>query len=144
MPAPSAYTDETQLATYMLGQLGETATILGWSGLAHVQEAVNEALLAYGADTITDATDMAKIRALAKREGWRLAIQSIAARFTFETDGQVFRRSDLMKAAQAALELAESQAAVFTQENAPSVEIDRVRYVNDPYGPYPDDLKVVP
>ena len=79
MAAPTSY-DENTLAVYMDTLLGSLADVLDWtSGSGSFDEAINETLLAYGVDDIADATDIRKLRTLARREVWALAVQALVA-----------------------------------------------------------------
>lgn len=132
MPVPTSYTEE-QLATFMHGCLGDVATELGWSvDGGSYSEAVTEALLAYDVADIADATDMRKLRALARREAWRAAVASLAARYDFTADGASHHLSQIHAAAQAALAAAEADAARY--DTAYQVTATPVHY-GDPYLP---------
>lgn len=138
MPAPTAYT-EAGLAAYMHAQLGDVADVLGWStgaGTGNYTEAVNEALIAYGVGDIALATSIGKLRAVARREAWRLALNSLVARTDFTIDGQQFADSKLADAARARLAEAEADALAFGVGVLATVGQGTVRWVNDPYGPH--------
>jgi hypothetical protein len=113
MAVPTAYTEDT-LAEYMHSALREVATTLGFApGDGDYDEAVNEALLAYGVTDIAEATQIAKLRTLARREAWRQAQSAAAARFDFSADGGDYSRSQLHKQITTNLERAEADAAPY-------------------------------
>jgi hypothetical protein len=77
MPVPTAYT-EVGLALYMQSQLRGVATDLGWVldptattivGTPY-EELVYDVLIAYGVTDIVDATDIPKLRCLARVAVW--------------------------------------------------------------------------
>lgn len=121
MAYPTSYTEAT-LAAFILAQLGETATILSWNALVHVQPAVDEALAKCEVSDIaliTGSDDLKKLRIFARYEGWRLAISSLAARFDFEADGGAYKRSQAFVNAKAALVLATEEAQPYLDELNP-------------------------
>lgn len=147
MPIPTEYTEET-LAGYMLTALSQVAGVLGWDDETdEVGEAIIGALLAYfgtaGANSIiANATDITKLRVLARREIWRAAVAALTTKYTFSTDGQKFDRSDMMKLASAQLERAETDAAAFDTSTAPTVGVSTFRYPSDPYIYLPDEVRI--
>lgn len=133
MAAPLTYT-EASLATFMLSQLGEVATVLGWTGLGNVQEGVNETLLAYGVAGIADASDITKLRALARREAWRLAVASLLTFYDFSNPEGQYKRSQMLAAAGHRLSDAESAALPY-DPNAGTAIINAIANTTDPYAP---------
>jgi hypothetical protein len=112
MASPTSYT-EIDLAVYMASIAGEIMTYLGWTAEENqVAEAVNETLLAYGTDdisTITESTNIRKLRAVARREIWRAIVNALASFIDYSApDGQALKESQLQTQAAAALALAES------------------------------------
>lgn len=139
---PTAYTED-ELAAYQHAILGEVATALGWAVEdGSYSEAVTGALVAYGVSDIVDATDIAKLRACAKREAWALACGSLASRYDFATDQQSFNRSNLHKQALAQLSLAESDLMRISPDSYALV-IGSFIYPKDPYAYVPDDLRTL-
>lgn len=93
MPAPTVYT-ELDLATYMQnGVLGATGVELHLLSLQDYQEAVNEVSAVLGA--IGAVTDIARLRALARREAWRLAMQTAAGEHAAEDNGASHSRQQI-------------------------------------------------
>ncbi len=149
MAYPAAYTEQS-LAEYMHATLGAMATRLSWTvDDGHYDEAVNEAIAAYGTDDvegITERDNLRKLRALARREVWRLVVQSLAAYYEFSTDGQSFKPNQMSTQAQAALAQAEADcAALGVGDDANyTVSVDSVIYPSDPYSWYPDEVRTRP
>lgn len=149
MAYPASYT-ETSLAEYMHATLGAMATRLGWTvDDGDYTEAVNEAVAAYGTDDISGITgrdELRKLRALARREVWRLVVQSLAAYYEFSTDGQSFKPNQMSAQAQAALAQAEADCVALGAGDDANyrVEIDSVIYPADPYVYYPDSVRTRP
>lgn len=108
---PSAYTELT-LAEYMETVTRNVSGALGWTA-DDFSEAIVDTLIAYGVTDLTDATDIAKLRALAKVEAWRLCADGTAADYNFSADGGNYSRQQLHEHAVAALDRAKTQAAVF-------------------------------
>ena len=148
MAYPAAYTEQS-LAEYMHATLGAMATRLGWTvDTDSYDEAVNEAVAAYGTDDITGITgrdNLRKLRALARREVWRLVLQSLAAYYEFATDGQSFKPNQMSEQASKALAQAEADClALGIDDDRYSVSIDSVIYPDDPFSYYPDDVRTRP
>lgn len=135
MTAPTTYTTQ-ELAEYMHTVLGDVAAALGWSAPDSYTEAINETLLTYGVSDIADATDIRKLRAIARVEAWKLAVGSLAARYDFGlADRQEFKRSQMLAGAKEALALAQADAASLGVGGGPQQVVGRtrLRYINDPY-----------
>jgi len=131
MAAPTSYTEQT-LADFMLTCLQDVATQLGWTALADVQEAINETLLAYGVTTIAGATDIRKLRALARREVWHQVASATAGDYDFTADGATYNRSQVHAQALQEFQAASADAGAF---EGFQVEATAVEYEHDPYGP---------
>lgn len=84
MAIPSSYT-ELELQDYMTEI---TAAISGVIGLtaSDFYQAVNETLLSYGVDDIASATDIRKLRTLARVEAWRYVADSTVAEYDISRD----------------------------------------------------------
>jgi len=129
--APTVYTEAT-LATFMLAELGDVAGVLAWTGQANVQEAINEALLVYGVSAIADATDIPKLRTLARREAWRRAVSSLLTRYDFSNPEGEYKRSQMVKAAATSLAQAEADAMPY-DPNIGAAIITAIEHSADPY-----------
>lgn len=144
MPAPVAYT-EAELADYLITALGETATVLGWtSATDQVEEAVNDALLAYfgGAGDVADATDIPKLRALVRVAAWQSVVRWTATRYHFAEGTAEFDRQQVHDQALKALAEAEREAGLVGA--GPALVVTPVSYVHDPYACLPDESRVLP
>lgn len=136
MAVPSAY-NEAELMAYMRTVLGATATVLGWDDLAPYQEPVNETLLAYGVVDIAQATDVQKLRALARVAVWQRVVDVTAGRYDISTDGQSLSRSQMHKHARESLRAAKH--AAMRDDDAYAVVMTSVRYTSDPYRTFEED-----
>lgn len=148
MAYPASYTEQS-LAEYMHATLGAMATRLGWTvDDGDYTEAVNEAVAAYGTDDISGISgrdNLRKLRALARREVWRLVVQSLAAYYEFSTDGQSFKPNQMSEQASKSLAQAEDDCAALGIDNgAYNVTIDSVIYPHDPFSYYPDSVRTRP
>lgn len=132
MAIPSSYS-EVSLAAYMLSVTGNVAAALGWTA-SDFTEAVNDALVAYGVPDIANATDIAKLRALAKVEAWRAVVDGTAADIEFTADGANFKRNQMHQQAVAALERAQSEATArgYADSYVPAIQVGAVQW-KDPY-----------
>ena len=91
MPAPTSY-DESTLKEYLVTEvLAQVATKLAWTDAStEVANAVNETLLALNVEELTEFTTpllVRKLRAFARREIWRQAMQVTAAKINLSADG---------------------------------------------------------
>ena len=108
MAIPASYTEET-LAAFMLATLKQLGAVLGLA-LGDFEEAVNETLLAYGVANIADATDVPRLRALAKVEAWKVAQAQAGSRIDWSEAGASFKQSQYRTAVKDGLELAIAEA----------------------------------
>lgn len=134
MSIPASYTEST-LADYMKDQLKTIATILGWATTpTDYQEAVNEALLAYGETNIaniTGAANLRKLRALARVEVWKAALAAVTGDFDFSADGGSYKRDQVFQHIKDNLSQATIDALPYDPNYA--VEIEEIEYGRDPY-----------
>jgi hypothetical protein len=133
MPVPTSYTEE-ELAQYMHAALGKVAEALGLTAPDSYEEAINDALLAYGQTDIAQISGTAgvrKLRALARVAAWRFVIANFAALYDFSADNASYSRSQLLANAEKALKVAEDAAVAYS--DAYAGKIVKVRHVNDPY-----------
>jgi hypothetical protein len=134
MSIPASYT-ETTLADFMKDQLKGIATMLGWTTTPDdYQEAVNEALLAYGVSdiaTISGLANIKKLRALARVQVWKAALAAVAGDFSFSADGGSYQRDQVFQHIKDALQQATTEALVYDPNYA--AEISMVDYGRDPY-----------
>jgi hypothetical protein len=145
MPVPSSYTEKT-LAEFMHVKLGNVAKALDLhfvpDGPGDYAEAVNDALLLYGAEdisTISDTAGIRKIRALAMVAAWRHVVTNFAALFDFSADGASYNRSQLFDQASKALQLAEDAASEYSTSGAYTARLISVDHIHDPYSVRTED-----
>jgi hypothetical protein len=136
MTVPTAYT-ASQLQAFMLRTTGNLGTVLSLTTI-DFEDAVTDVLLGYGVNTIESASDIAKLRALAKVEAWKVAKAKAAGRTDFDADGASFTRSQLIEQAQSNLEMAEQEAMVHGGLAGYAVTTAVFTYPGDPY-PLPSD-----
>lgn len=137
MPAPTSYTEKS-LAEYMHLTLGKVAKALDLhfapDGPGDYAEAVNDTLLAYGAEDIATITGMAnikKLRALAAACAWQYVVNNFAALYDFSADGASYSRSQLFENAQKALQVAQRQALVY--DSSYMIRVRKTDHIHDPY-----------
>lgn len=121
MALPTAYT-EAELAAFMRnGVLKHTATVLGWDNTGvdgDYQEAVNETLVAYGVSDIAQATDITKLRVLARVAVWRAVVDATPGLTDYSADGYQSSRSQIRQGAWSSLReaLRDANAAGYINE----------------------------
>lgn len=132
MTIPSSYSS-AQLQTYMHELLGPVGLALGWSvELGSYDEPEIDTLLGYGATSLADCTDIAKLRALAALAAWTRAEAHAAGLVTFTSFGDTYTLGDLQKRITASLASAQTRAEPYTAASH-GATIRRVVYPNDPY-----------
>lgn len=130
MAVPVAY-NEAELMAFMRSTLGATATVLGWTDLSPYYEPLNDTLIAYGADDIADATDVQKLRALARVAVWQRVVDVTAGNIDFRMGDQSITSSQAHAQAQQNLRRATIQAKPY--DSAYAVTRTGITYSNDPY-----------
>lgn len=144
MASPPAYS-ELGLAAYMAVILGDTALALGWTAeTEQLTEAVNDTLAVYGVRSIVSATDIPKLRAIARWQAWRAVVDSVASRSSWSADGQSVSDGDWQARALRSLSLAEADAGAFGVATSQSVRVDRIAWVHDPYVYVPEEARTLP
>jgi hypothetical protein len=137
MAIPASYT-EAELKTFMLAAVAELGAVLGLT-TSSFAEAVNETLLAYGVDDIADATDIPKLRALARVEAWKVAVVAAGSRIDWSEAGASFKQSQYRAAANNGLSLAQSEAVPYGGGLAGNVVTVGTMTMNDPYAVVSDE-----
>ena len=121
------------------------AGVLGWTVAdGKYNEIVNETLLTYGVDAITEVSgrdNLRKLRTLGRVEAWRAVVRETATDFDFKADGGDYKRSQIHAQAKAALEAAQDEAAIY--DDSYRVVIDQVVHVHDPYAYVPDEDRTI-
>lgn len=136
MPVPTAYTEDT-LAAFMHSTLRDVATALGWSVAAgDYDEAVTDTLIAYDENDIADATDIQKLRALARVAVWQSVVDATTGDYDFSADGGNYSRSQLHAQAVARLAQAQQQASAYIDDLV--VGTATITHHNDPWADHAD------
>jgi hypothetical protein len=134
MPIPLSYT-ETGLAQYMKDVLKDTAFAINWLDVpGNYVEAVNDTILAYGVDTIAEATDMQRLRTIARREVWKAVASTSAGNYRFGSDREVYFRNQIYEHALSEYTRAAQEAAKFVTDDD-SVRASNMIVVDD-HDPY--------
>jgi len=139
MAPPTAYTT-AELATFALAQLDALATALAWTtASASVTEAVNDAVLAYGVADVADATDIPKLRALARVSIWRAVARATVGYYRFGADQMSFERGQVHEHALAMIGEAEREATALGVGVGSSLIVATVvrDSDSDPYAAHP-------
>lgn len=132
MALPSSYT-ESELRDYMLASVSTVGSMLSLTASSFT-EAVNDALVAYGVTDIALATNIAKLRSIAKVEACRLIVTTTVGEYNFSADGGSYSREQLHKNAVDALARAEAEAAQrgHIDSGAPTIALGSMKHT-DPY-----------
>ena len=134
MTLPTVYTEKT-LAEFMHNELGKVAGITGYNvgvnDAGSYAEAVNETVLAYGVTSIINASDIQKVRALARVEAWKKACNDLAALYKFSSDGASYERQQMFANAQ--LNLGRALTLALQWDPSYEITVTKVRPVHDPY-----------
>ena len=132
--------NEADLEAYMIDCLGDTATKIGLVAI-DLDETVTDIIYDYGSiTTVDEATDLRKLRILAKARVFERAMAQVAADYDFSDKSASYSRSQMHKALQAQYKLAQAAALEF----APfyKAKIITPVHVNDPYKKSSEDFTV--
>jgi len=135
MAAPTSY-DEAGFKAYLHGRAARSgvADAFGWSIEAgSYDDVVVEALLAYGAAEVSEATDVAKLRALGGLALWQAAREAAVLEVDYSADGTSFSREAIFAHIEALLAQARLDALPYQAALDYSVDILSVAH-RDPYG----------
>lgn len=136
MPVPTSLT-ETQLKTFLVTELGDVGTALGWTTTTpQLVQAVSDAEVLLGVSDVATETNIPRAWAAGRVAIWRAAIRSLGAQFQYSADGQSYSRQQLQAMAKDSLAMAEADLA--EQGGGASIKVDRVTYA-DPYAALPDE-----
>jgi hypothetical protein len=124
MPAPTSYTEQS-LAEFMRRELRATATELGWTDASgdNYIDATEETLLAYGATDIAEATDILKLRGLARVSIWEQAVKETVPAISHSADGASFSDDQLYQHCLQQLDRAKVAAQDWLTEFVPSISL---------------------
>lgn len=125
MPAPTEYAEE-ELAVFILRTARGVAPALNWVTQADVQEVIDETLLSYDVSDITAATDIRKLRILARYHTWKAAVEQLAGKMSTTVAGVTWNRDRLQAQAKEAFQLAKDEAAVYIAEQIDEADVTDV------------------
>jgi hypothetical protein len=114
MPIPSSYTEDG-IAQYMLNVLENAGPAAEWTS-ADFEEQVVDLLLDYGVTDIASATDITKLRSLARVQAWRKVVAAVSGDFDFSADEAEYNRRVVFEHARTMLEEAERAAAEWLEK----------------------------
>ncbi len=139
MAIPTSYNDFT-LQQFMLNELAEVNEYFNWTPAAFVEQ-VTDTLIDYGVASLALATDIAKLRALARMNAWskakRAAAKFIDNRLVDDTRSQ----SQLFDHINANYQQASATASIYlTSSDSGSAvasgnvaTVGKIVYLTDPY-----------
>ena len=139
MAAPASYT-ETTFKTYLHGRLGSLADALQWTVAGgNYDEAVNDALLAYGESDITQITTAMNInllRAYGRYFLWKSVAEATVNEidYTHADSGATYKHSQIHKQAKEMMQTAAAEiAALGGDVSGYQVEAYSIEYTDDMY-----------
>lgn len=106
----------TELASFMGRALGTSAGSVGGDlgplYMGELEEVIPDVLARYGVATIAEATNTAKLQAIARARSWTWAVDQYVTRTKFSTDGQSIERQQLYDHAKERATYWEQQVAI--------------------------------
>jgi hypothetical protein len=139
MAAPTSYT-ETTFKTYLDGRLGTLADALKWAvASGSYDEALNDALLAYGTDDITTVTSAANInllRAYGRYFLWKSVAEATVNEidYTHADSGATYKHSQIHSQARKMMDTAAADIAALGGDiSGYEVTAYDIEYTNDMY-----------
>lgn len=126
MAIPTSYTDD-ELKAYMLGTLEGVGPSSAWA-ITAFDEQLNDVLIDYGVTAIASATDITKLRVIARVHAWRKLSRAVAGDVDFSADGGTYKQSQLHDMIADELEKAEADAAVYAVSAVDTIVIGSMQY----------------
>lgn len=124
MAVPTTYTEQS-LAVFMASVIGDVAMEIppaGWdvtdTTAGDYQNAVDETLIHYGVSDIVAATDIPKIRAIARWQVWQAVYDALAGTHDISGDGQNLQLSQVPANVEGRLSRALQAAAKYLPDYA--------------------------
>lgn len=97
MPVPTSYT-ENSFALFLHETLGDIADVLGWETVDGIyDEIINDTLLAYGVNNLSQATDIKKLRTLGKLMLFRAGMTAAIPEINYTADGATMSREAIFQ-----------------------------------------------
>lgn len=126
---------EADLALFCQGQLHRLSKIIEWDSMVDYVDVVDDTLIAYGVSDISEATDIAKLRALARVEVWQAAVAALVPDVDYTDPDGSNSMAQLQNNALVALKQAERRADQmgYRARPAPVLGIVRVTRSGDPF-----------
>lgn len=126
--APSSHTDFT-LAAFLGDELGAVGRDLGWAGADDWAPVIRRTLRLLGLASVTAATDVTALEALALREACRACARDLGLRYDFRDETESYSRSQQIKAFMSVWQRAENDA--LTHDPAYAVTRNRIARPQD-------------
>jgi hypothetical protein len=123
-------TTTNELQNYMLSVVGGAVEVLSLIG-SDFTTAITDTLNVYGVATVEEATDQAKLFALAKVQAWQKVASEVALDYDFKDDTATYNRSQMYKMATDMMVSARRDALQYAPGY--NMSLTRVTYNDDPY-----------
>jgi len=141
MTIPAVYTAAT-LQEFMHSELREVATILNWSVVEGSYAAlVDNVLELYGVSDLSEATDITRLRLLARVVVWRAVVTAVSLDYTFTDLGATYQRNQMVESARKIL--ADCETAAMPYLDRYTVERGEISFPDDPYRVQPDTYDIL-
>lgn len=120
------------LSTYLITNLGEMATFLGWTTAStEITQIIEDTLEILSLDDESDSTDAVALKAVARYIAWSFVVNNLSVDYDFKADGADVKRNQMFKAAQANLSMNKISASPYMDIS--QIIIGELSYTEDPY-----------
>ena len=130
MTVKTSYSDAT-LLTYMISVLGSAGDVLGLTTASTIiVEAMDDILFDYGVTATANATDIKKLRTLARFHSWKSAKAEASLDYDFSDAGASYKRSQMFDHVVKQYLQARRDAMLYLPDY--QVESDELNWTGDP------------
>ena len=120
------------LAEYLLINLGDMATHLGWNtGTPEMAQTVEDTLALLGLASEDDSTDDVALKAVGRYILWVSAANSLAIQYDVKADRGEFKRSQMFKQVQELIQIHKKAALPYL--SVAQLALGEASYIEDPY-----------
>lgn len=129
MTLPTLYTEQT-IIIYLKVTLDTVEDIVAIS-FSKWTEMANDLLVMYGVTDYANATDITKVRALAKVVAWKAAMEAVSAWYKYSADGGSYDRNQIFEMCQSNYKNALHDASAYGTDY--EIKITEVSPIQSPY-----------
>ena len=128
-----------ELADYLMSYLGQVGKDFGWTNKSDFGTIIEDTLLLYGVKTEAEATDLVKLRSLAKMVAWGFVLSSLSANYSFSADGATYNRNQYYEMAKSNYSNCLSECYMYLPDY--SIETGKLNTEQDPYSYLPYEYR---